>query len=174
MIARVRRVVLLGVAGLALMVAGIVFALRSPRTTFTPFLAPSFALPGLRDGEATVDLAVYRGRPVVLNFFFSTCKPCADELPRFQAEAEHRGDAVVFLGIDHFEPLADGRAIVKRTKIRYPVGFDRTGTVAPTYGAIAFPTTVFIDRDGIVRSRFIAAMSESALRRNIDAISRSS
>ena len=110
----------------------------------------------------------------MLNFFFSTCKPCADELPLFQAEAERRANDVVFLGIDHFEPLADGRAIVKRTKVRFPVGFDRTGTVAPTYGAIAFPTTVFIDRDGIVRSRSIAALSASALHRNIDAISPSS
>ena len=174
MIASVRRVALLGVAGLALMATGIVLAVRSPRTTFTPFAAPSFVLPGLRDGEAPVDLSDYRGRPVVLNFFFSTCKPCADELPLFQAEAERRANDVVFLGIDHFEPLADGRAIVKRTKVRFPVGFDRTGTVAPTYGAIAFPTTVFIDRDGIVRSRSIAALSASALHRNIDAISPSS
>lgn len=174
MTTRIRRAVLLVLPGLVLLAVGIAFAVRTPRASFTPFAAPAFTLPGLRDGEASVDLAAFRGRPVVLNFFFSTCKPCADELPRFQAEAQRRGDTVVFLGIDHFEPRNDGRNIVTRTKIRYPVGWDKTGTVAPTFGAIAFPTTVFIDREGVVRWRSLGALSEAALRRDIDAISRSS
>ena len=167
-----RGVVLLGCFGLALMAGGVVVALRTPaRATFTAFAAPMFSLPGLRDGEGPVDLAAYRGRPVVLNFFFSSCKPCADEMPRFEAESKRRGDSVVFIGIDHFEPRRDGRRIVKYTKVTYPVGWDETGVVAPSYGAIAFPTTVFIDRKGFVRKRFIAAVSASELRRNIATIS---
>ena len=156
------------------MTLGLVVALRSPRPTFEAFAAPTFALPGLRDGEATVDLAAYRGRPVVLNFFFSSCKPCIDEMPRFEAEWKRRGSSVVFLGIDHFEPRADGQQIVMRTKVTYPIGWDETGVVAPTFGAIAFPTTVFIDRAGVVRKRFVAAVTASELTRNIDTISRAS
>ena len=169
-----RRAVVLGCIGLLITAVGLVSALRSPRTTFEPFAAPAFSLPGLRDGEATVDLAAFRGRPVVLNFFFSSCKPCIEEMPRFEAESKRRGDSVVFLGIDHFEARTDGRRIVSRTKVTYRVGWDETGLVAPTYGAIAFPTTVFIDRDGLVRKRIFAAVSDESLRRNIDTISRSS
>ena len=169
-----RRSFVLGCVGLLIAAAGLVSALRSPRATFQPFAAPAFSLPGLRDGEARVDLAAFRGRPVVLNFFFSSCKPCIDEMPRFEAESKRRGDSVVFVGIDHFEARTDGRRIVRRTKVTYPVGWDETGIVAPTYGAIAFPTTVFIDRDGVVRKRFFAAVSAETLRRNIDTISRSS
>ena len=167
-----RRLVALGGFGLLVALLGVVLMVRSPQRSFRSFPAPTFTLPGLRDGEGPVDLSAYRGRPVVLNFFFSSCKPCVDEMPRFEAESQRRGDAVVFLGIDHFEPLADGRRIVSRTKITYPVGWDETGVVAPTFGALAFPTTVLIDRQGIVRKRFVAAVSADELRRAIDTIER--
>ena len=161
----------LALCGLALVVGGVVAIARSGGTAFSPYPAPAFRLPGLRSNDPEIDLGKYRGKPVVVNFFFSSCKPCAAELPRFEAEHQRRGDAVVFIGIDHFEPRADGQGMVSRAKLSYLVGYDETGVVAPQFGAIAFPATIFIDRNGVVRRRHLGALSASDLAHALDSLS---
>ena len=171
-----RRIGLLIVVGLLLIVGGVVGLQRSNRPDRSAVRAatrnPSFSLPDLRDPAASpISPERFRGTPIVMNFFFSTCPPCAAELPRL--EHEHRAHPeVAFVGIDHFEPRADGLRIVARSGITYPIGWDETGRVAPTVGAVAFPTTIFIDRSGIVRKRVLGAITNAELRRNIAAISR--
>ena len=167
-------------AGVALILGGTFVLRRSTGSdgsalralSVGPTRLPTFSLPDLRDPSAPpITLEKLHGTPVVMNFFFSTCPPCAAELPRFE-EAHRAHPDVAFVGIDHFEPRADGQRIVARTAITYPVGWDETGRVAPTVGAVTFPTTLFIDRSGVVRKRVFGAITTSELRTNIAGISR--
>ena len=46
------------------------------------------------------DLATYRGRPVIVNFWGPSCIPCRDEFPQFISELEeHRADGLAIVGV---------------------------------------------------------------------------
>lgn len=174
---RGRTLLVLALAGLVSIAAGLVGLLVAdrgrddgPGGPFTPFRAPAVRLPELRDPSQTVDLADLRGRPVVLNFFFSDCRPCVAELPRFEAEHRRLGAGVAVVGIDHFEPRAAGLQLVRRTGITFPVGWDRLGEVARRFGITAFPATVFVDDRGIVRARVLGSLSSDRLRAQIETL----
>ncbi|MBI4280127.1 MAG: TlpA family protein disulfide reductase [Armatimonadetes bacterium] len=132
--------------------------------------APAFTLPGLRG--AKVSLAQFSGRPVVLNFFAAWCAPCWTEMPAFQeAYQAHRQKGLVFIGVglqDYPETL---EVMVTKLGVSFPVAYDRTGDVAVgLYQLRSLPTTVFIDRQGIVRRVWMGPLNRQMLERQIAAL----
>jgi cytochrome c biogenesis protein CcmG, thiol:disulfide interchange protein DsbE len=125
--------------------------------------APDFELPAL-DGNGTVRLSDFRGRPVVLNFWASYCNPCRDEFPLFkQALREHAADDLAVVGVAFQDVPSDSRAFVRATGARWPNGIDERGTVGKQdYGVLALPQTFFIDRDGKIVDRYFAGLTTRA------------
>ncbi len=130
--------------------------------------APDFRLP-LLDETGSAGLADYRGKAVVLNFWASWCEPCKDEAARLQAAFErHRGDGVVFLGIDSQDFSGDAKRFVARYGQTYPNVHDGEGSTLGHYGVTGFPETWFVDREGrLVGERIQGPVSEEQLERNI-------
>jgi cytochrome c biogenesis protein CcmG/thiol:disulfide interchange protein DsbE len=109
--------------------------------------APNFAAPRL-EGAGTLSLASLRGKPVVLNFFQSSCVPCKAESARLEsAYQQYRADGVVFVGIDFQDARSDARRFVRVHGITYPVVRD-PGDIVTRYGLLGTPETFFIDRLG--------------------------
>lgn len=113
--------------------------------------APTFSLPDL--GGATVDLAqVVAGHDVTLvNFWATWCPPCRIEIHQFEElYAEHAGRGLQILAI-----TAESGDIVRawigegRT-VSFPILLDAGRAVSEQYGIEALPTTVVLDRDGLV------------------------
>jgi peroxiredoxin len=117
--------------------------------------APALCLPGL-DGSTT-DLAAFRGSVVVLNFWASWCPPCVHEMPSL--EGLHRAlgsEGLVVIGVSVDEDERALRSFVEEQGITFPILRDPGGRKADTaYRALEFPTTFVIDRDGILRSRYV-------------------
>jgi cytochrome c biogenesis protein CcmG/thiol:disulfide interchange protein DsbE len=110
--------------------------------------APAFSALRLR-GDGRLALGSLRGKAVVVNFFQSYCVPCKAEAPALQqAYAEYRNQGVVFVGIDYWDSIAEGRKFVDRHGVTYPVVRDPGGNVADRYGVTGTPETFFIDRRG--------------------------
>jgi cytochrome c biogenesis protein CcmG, thiol:disulfide interchange protein DsbE len=110
--------------------------------------APAFSALRLR-GDGRLALNSLRGKAVVVNFFQSYCVPCKAEAPALQhAYAEYRKQGVVFVGIDYWDSIAEGRKFVDRHGVTYPVVRDPGGNVADRYGVTGTPETFFIDRRG--------------------------
>ncbi|MBW3548953.1 MAG: TlpA family protein disulfide reductase, partial [Actinobacteria bacterium] len=92
--------------------------------------APTFAVADLRDPDRTIELADYRGGPVVLNFWASWCVPCRREMPALQATHEELGDAVTFIGINHQDDRDAAMDLLAEVGVTYSSGFDPEGKVA--------------------------------------------
>jgi len=103
-------------------------------------------------GDGTLSLTSLRGKPVVLNFFQSSCAPCKAESKVLEAAyRRYRSQGVVFVGVDFQDALGDARRFVRVHGITYPVVRD-PGPIVTRYGLIGTPETFFIDRRGRLAS----------------------
>ena len=99
------------------------------------------------DSFATADLV---GRPLVVNFWYSTCAPCKRELPAFAAVQAKLGDKVRFVGVDSLPPSAHEEAFARDRGVQYELFYDTNGALTSAVGVAAFPQTLFIDATGTI------------------------
>lgn len=120
--------------------------------------APGFSLPSPSGKPVALD--GLRGKAVYVNFFASWCGPCNAEAPsigKLRAKYAKRGLTVV--GINELDAPGQGAAFQKKYDNPYGlVAIDDGGTVGKSYGAIAMPVHVFIDRRGIVKTYRVGEM----------------
>jgi len=135
-------------------------------------VAPNFTLSALDISSAhqpsTLSLSNYKGQPVVLNMWSSTCEPCIAEAPLLQAQWERaKAKGVVFLGIDYQDLQTDGQHFLQQYGITYPNALDATGTVAINYGVTATPETFFINKQGVIVAHTIGQLTQQTLQSNL-------
>lgn len=123
---------------------------------------------------ATVSLADLKGRPIVLNFWASTCGPCKMEMPEFQAAFEQYGDRLQFVmvNVPDFNGETRERALqlVADSGYTFPVYFDDTMQGQVLYGITSIPQTYFINADGTVEAYASGAIDASVLERGIEMV----
>ena len=122
----------------------------------------------LNGGNGTFD--TYRGKPLVVNFFASWCTPCLAELPGFERVGQDLQGQVGFLGVNLKDGVRAGRRVVEQTGITYTVARDPDGKLFQSFGAVAMPTTVFIDAGGNVVDVNSGELSAGELRDRIDKV----
>ncbi len=112
--------------------------------------APDFTLKSLEGPN--LRLEEYRGQVVLINFWASWCGPCRQEMPildRLHQRYEDTGFAV--LGVNVEGEVAPAKKIVDKTNVTFPVLIDEGQSVSELYELEAMPSTVVVDRDGVVR-----------------------
>lgn len=112
--------------------------------------APDFTLKSLEGSN--LRLEEYRGQVVLLNFWASWCGPCRQEMPlldRLHHRYEDTGFAVLGVNVEG-EP-GPAQEIVDKTNVTFPILIDDGQKVSEMYNLQAMPSTVVIDRDGVVR-----------------------
>ena len=94
------------------------------------------------DTFATADLV---GKPMVVNFWYSTCLPCKKELPAFAAAHAKYGDQVRFVGVDTLPPSDAEEAFARDRGVQYELLYDPNGELTTAVGIANSPQTLFID-----------------------------
>ncbi len=111
---------------------------------------------------ASVRLAP-QSKPMLVNFWASTCAPCVAEMPALERFANAHADEVTVLGLDYGETPEMGLAMVARTGITYPIGRDPKGQALAALGGSGLPYTVLIGTDGTVLAAHSGAMDETQM-----------
>ena len=129
---------------------------RPPRIG-TP--APDFIV---QDADRKVEIRDFRGKLVLLNFWATWCPPCVEEMPslvQLQQRMKDKGLTVVAVSVD-----VDNDAyhnFLKDHKIDLLTVRDPDQKANNLYGTFKFPETYIIDRNGIVRRKFIGPVDWS-------------
>jgi cytochrome c biogenesis protein CcmG/thiol:disulfide interchange protein DsbE len=118
--------------------------------------APGLEAPAIVEGQR-VDLASFRGRPTLVNFWGSWCDPCRKELPRL-VEAEQSGTAVVGVAVNDSRRRA--REMLASFGATWPSADDPDEKIARRWGVGGgFPVTFAVNAAGVVRGRHFGEMS---------------
>jgi len=123
-------------------------------------VAPDFTLTTL-DGK-TVTLSGLRGKPVLINFWATWCVPCAEEMPYFEESYKTwTAKGLEFLSIDYNEKASKVSAYMEYYAYTFPVLLDDKGNVGLKWGIMYLPTTIMIDKDGVIK--FMKSISFTSL-----------
>lgn len=135
-------------------------------------LAPDFRLSDL--AGRPVSLSSFHGkRAVLLDFWATWCAPCRAAMPGLQDLADrYRDHGLEVVTIDQRESLDHVRLFIERKKYSFQVLLDLDGAVGDQYGVQGIPTSVLIDRNGVVQSIFVGSFSEGELQKQLQALTR--
>lgn len=117
-------------------------------------LAPNFELKALGDTRIHA-LKDYRGKVIYLDFWASWCGPCRQSLPalsKLQSELGKQDFEVIAINLD--ANPEDGLAFLKQYPVTYTVLSDPVGQSSRLYDLVGLPTSVLIDKHGVLVSSF--------------------
>lgn len=114
--------------------------------------APEFSV---TDAERTVALKDLRGKIVVLNFWATWCPPCVEEMPSLVRMQKQMQDRVTVLAVSVDEDDRAYRTFLRKNNIDLLTVRDAQQKSNELYGSFKYPETYIIDRDGVLRRKFI-------------------
>ena len=122
--------------------------------------APDFTV---QDSDRSVKLSDFRGQIVVLNFWATWCPPCVEEMPslvEMQRRMKAKGITVVAVSVDVDQGAYN--QFIKEHNVNLLTVRDAAQKSNALYGTFKFPETYIIDRNGVMRRKFIGAVDWTA------------
>ena len=120
--------------------------------------APDFTV---SDGTNSIHLANYRGQVVLVNFWWSECAPCLEELPSL-IQLHHDMPNLVILAISIDDDPASYSAFISRHHVDLITIRDPSESVPKLFNTDMWPETYAIDRNGVIRRKFVGAQDWSS------------
>ncbi len=122
---------------------------------------PSPELSGRTLDGTTLALADLKGQPVAVHFWATWCSVCAMEKGSIQSLASDR--KVITIAAESGD-AAKVASYLKANGLSFPVVLDQEGKLAHRFGVQGFPTTLFLDRNGVIRFAEVGYTSELGMR----------
>jgi peroxiredoxin len=124
---------------------GIMTGQRAPDFTLNDLSGKTFTFSKLRDKK-----------PALLIFWATWCPACRQAIPYFSdihARYSTRGLEVISINIATNDPLPRVQNFQEVNKLPYRILYDERNEVSRLYGVFGIPTSLLIDRDGIIEYR---------------------
>jgi len=130
--------------------------------------APSLTVMTLDEQPLTLD--AFRGKPLLITFWATTCPGCVAEIPHFSAlhgELGSKGLKVLAIAMD-YDPPEQVRFMVRQRGMPYTVALDSDGAAARAFGNVQLtPTTFLIDPQGRIVQQKLGEVDFTQLRERI-------
>jgi peroxiredoxin len=137
----------------------------SANTPSIGFIAPDFQLINVNGNP--IRLSDLRGRPVLINFWATWCGPCVIEMPILQDRFLKYSSELIILAINADEPYNDIRNFVNNNGITFDVLQDTDSKIQGLYKINGYPTSFFIDTDGIIKAIQIGGLTEDQIDKDL-------
>jgi cytochrome c biogenesis protein CcmG/thiol:disulfide interchange protein DsbE len=120
------------------------------------------------DGQS-FDINDHKGQWVLVNFFSTTCGPCITEHPELTKWFNnHQGSGDATLVSVVFNESADSvKKYFAEKGGGWPVLGNEDGSISSAYGVVKLPESYLIDTTGVVRVKYLGAVTEDELNRRI-------
>ncbi|GMB00775.1 TlpA disulfide reductase family protein [Pelosinus sp. IPA-1] len=159
------------IVGIALVVVGFLYVKNSEPEVQKPQASsnigvrvgknsPVFTLTSLEGDKVTVGQP---GKITVINFWATWCPPCQEEMPELDLFAKKNQQKINFYAINLQESNGKVSEFMNKSKYTMPVLLDKDGIVAKQFQVAAIPTTIIIDKNGIIKHRQSGAMTMNEL-----------
>jgi peroxiredoxin len=117
-------------------------------------IAPDFTLADINGKTWT--LSELRGQVVFVNFWATWCPPCREEMPSMQRLLEIMpADKFKMLAILNRDTPANANLFAEKYNLTMPMLNDMANNIGPMYRLTGLPETFIIDKQGVVREKFI-------------------
>jgi cytochrome c biogenesis protein CcmG/thiol:disulfide interchange protein DsbE len=112
---------------------------------------------------ASLQLADLKGKPVIVNFWATWCIPCQDEMPLLENYSRKLSNSLIVIGVNSQEQPDVVQDFVTKYRITFPIALDSNGNLTRSYLINGFPTTFFVDKNGILRNMHIGVLREDII-----------
>lgn len=103
------------------------------------------------------------GKVTVINFWATWCPPCREEMPELNKFAKKYQQSLVFYAVDIQEDSDKVAEFITKNNYTMTTLLDNDGTVAKKFRISAIPTTIVIDKDGLIKFRKSGPVTMSEL-----------
>ncbi len=160
--------------GLALTAAAFAWLVLQPRPHALPaaIIPEKRAIRGEKISEVgwpdqqgnLVRVSDFAGQPIVINAWATWCPPCKREMPLLQAfYQQYKDQGLVLLAVNNAEEPGTVEQFIQANNFTFPILLDMTGEATNRLGIANFPTTILVDRDGVVQYIHIGELSQQML-----------
>ncbi|MCD6326366.1 TlpA family protein disulfide reductase [bacterium] len=116
--------------------------------------APDFTLKDAKTGKM-VSMSDFKGKVVLVDFWATWCVPCKKAMTFYEKlyrKKYKEGFVVLAISIDKSEKKLN--RFLKRRPVSFYILHDPGKLAAKKYGAFRVPTTVLIDRNGVIQNKY--------------------
>ncbi len=114
-------------------------------------------------------LSDHKGKPVLINFFASWCVACGTEVPVLaKVSPEYIKKGVVFVGVAINDTENKARKFIGKYNLSYATGLDKSGEIRRNYQIYGMPTTLLVDKQGIIKYLHLGGVTEDSIRHELD------
>ncbi|MEM9604793.1 MAG: TlpA disulfide reductase family protein [Pseudomonadota bacterium] len=136
-------------------------ARAAPNVTFT-------TLEGQR-----VDITALRGKPLLVNFWATTCIGCVAEMPHLAELYEtFNDDGFEIVGVAmYYDPPNQVLELTRQRAVPYPISLDVDGRIGKAFGDVSLtPTSFLVDANGKIVFHKIGELDMDLLHNKIESM----